>query len=129
MKRFLICVFVIITIISFESCGGSCAVEKHAVKFLNLLNDKKPDKAKIKCTDRGDAFLDSCIRNFIDLAITDVYDVRCQINNKIATCEFCCSKDSIKPTFTMIKTKEGGDWCNVCGDWSADDLSGLIQSK
>lgn len=79
-----------------------------AQKYLQALKDKDYETAKTYATKETAQNLDMMKSLSSDFGLTEVKDVKCAIEADMATCTFCCTKDT---SFKELKLKkEGTGW-------------------
>lgn len=99
--------FGVLSVAFLAACGGGQSpAEKAATDYLNALKNKDYDKAKTLATKETAQNLDMMKSLGTDFGLTEVKDVKCKIEGTIATCTFCCTKDT---SFKELKLQKDGE--------------------
>lgn len=99
--------FGVLAIAFLASCGAKGGPESVATDYLNALKNKEWDKAKALGNEDTKAKIDG-IKSFGgDAGITEIKDVKCEVNGNDAECSFCCMKDGASKVKLV---KDGDKW-------------------
>lgn len=113
IRPFAAAVFAASVLVSCEGSGPEAAVKG----YLTALKDKKVDEAKKFGTETTQNMLETLNQLKMLPEVTEIKDIKCNVQDTTATCTFCCMKEG-KNELKLVKRgdkwlvdqkKEGGD--------------------
>lgn len=113
ISKFTAAVAAVSLLVSCQGSGPEAAVKG----YLTALKDKKVDEAKKYGTETTQNMLETLNQLKMLPEVTEIKDIKCNVQDSTATCTFCCMKEG-KNELNLVKRgekwlvnekKEGGD--------------------
>lgn len=126
-STFAAAVFAASVLVSCEGSGPEAAVKG----YLTALKDKKVDDAKKFGTETTQNMLETLNQLKMLPEVTEIKDIKCNVQDTTATCTFCCMKEG-KNELKLVKRsdkwlvdekKEGGGDMEMKSDQAADSTA------